>query len=90
MLDPLTALIVATIYCVLRGAVLGFMHAALPHVLQPSATDWRVGTLLIPAGAALFVGQSLTRTTWLIPITQGVWLLGLGPFWRAVRRYFAA
>ena len=89
MLDPLTAFIFATIYSVLSGAVLGFMHGALPHDLQPSAADWRIGTLLIAAGAALFVGQSLTQTTWVIPFTQGTWLLGLGLYWRAIRRYFA-
>ena len=90
MLDPLTAFVVVTFYGLLSGAVLGFMHAALPDDLQPSAKDWRMGTLLIAGGGALFVGQSLTSNTWVIPITNGCWLFGIALYRRAVRRYFGA
>ncbi len=90
MLDPLTTSVVATIYSLLSGAVLGFMHGALPHDLQPSAADWRIGTLLIAGGGVLFVGQTLTSVSWVIPISNGCWLAGLALYWRAVRRYFGA
>lgn len=88
MLDPLTAFVFAAIYGLLTGAVLGFMHAALPQDLQPSAADWRTGTLLLAGGGALFVGQSVAGATWVIPISNGCWLIGLTLYWRAIRRYF--
>ncbi len=88
MLDPLTAAVLATIYSLLCGAVLGFMHDALPNDLQPSATDWRIGTLLLSCGGILFVAQSLPNVSWVIPISNGCWMFGLALYWRAVRRYF--
>lgn len=90
MLDPLTAFVVATVYVLLSGAVLGFMRGALPQDLQASAADWRMGTLVIAGGGALFVGQSMASATWVIPITNGCWLVGIALYWRAVRRYFGA
>ncbi len=88
VLDPLTTFIVAIIYVLLSGAVLGFMHSALPPDLQPSAADWRTGTLLIAGGGALFVGQSAAGATWVIPISNACWLIGLALYWRAIRRFF--
>ena len=90
MLDPLTAFAVISIYSLLSGVVLGFMHAALPHDLQPSAADWRMGTLLIAGGLVLFVAQSAGNATWVIPFSNGCILVALALYWRSIRRYFAA
>jgi diguanylate cyclase (GGDEF)-like protein len=88
MLDPLSAFIFAMLFSLLNGGVLGFMHRALTPDLQPSATDWRIGTLLVAGGAALFVGQAATSTNWVLPIANACWLFGLALYWRAVRRFF--
>lgn len=89
MLDPLSAFIFATLFSLLNGGVLGFMHRALTPDVQPSANDWRVGTLLVAGGAALFVGQAATNTNWVIPVANACWLFGLALYWRAVRRLFS-
>lgn len=89
MLDPLSAFIFATLFSLLNGAVLGFMHRALTPELQPSATDWRIGTLVVAGGAVLLVGQSIANAAWVLPIANGLCLLGLALYWRAVRRLFA-
>jgi diguanylate cyclase (GGDEF)-like protein len=89
VLDPLSAFVYATLFSLMNGAVLGFIHRALTPDLQPSAADWRIGTLLAAGGAALFVGQAATNTLWVLPLANGAWLMGLMLYWRAVRRLFA-
>lgn len=89
MLDPLSAFVFATLFSMLNGAVLGFIHPALTSDLQPSAADWRIGTLLVAGGATLFIGQAATSTDWVIPIANACWLMGLALYWRSVRRFFA-
>lgn len=88
MLDPLSAFTFATLFSLLNGGVLGFMHRALTPDVKPSAADWRIGTLLVAGGAVLFVGQSATNANWVIPIANACWLFGLALYWRAVRRLF--
>lgn len=89
MLDPLSAFAFATLFSLMNGAVLGFIHRALTADLQPSAADWRVGTLLVAGGATLFIGQAATNTMWVLPLANCAWLVGLALYWRAVRRLFA-
>lgn len=92
MLDPLSAFVFAALFSLFNGAVLGFMHRALAPELQPSAADWRIGTLLMAAGSMLFVGQAMAEVQFaqfVIPITNACWLIGLALYWRSVRRYFA-
>ena len=89
MLDPLSAFVFATLFSLLNGAVLGFIHPALTPDLRPCAADWRIGTLLAAGGAVLFIGQAATGAEWVVPIANGAWLLGLALYWRAVRRFFA-
>lgn len=48
MPGSLTAFVIATSYSLLSGAVLGFMHSALPHDLQPSAADRRFMRCMLP------------------------------------------
>ena len=89
MLDPLSAFVFATLFSLLNGAVLGFIHPALTPDLQPSSADWRVCTLLVAGGSALFIGQAATGANWVLPLANGAWLVGLALYWRAVRRLFA-
>ena len=88
MLDPLSAFAFAILFSLLNGAVLGFIHGALTPELQPSSADWRVGTLLMAGGGALFVGQAATNSDFIVPIANACWLFGLALYWRAVRRFF--
>ena len=81
MLDPLSAFVFATLFSMLNGAVLGFIHPALTSDLQPSAADWRIGTLLVAGGATLFIGQAATNTDWVIPIANGTATAGLAATW---------
>lgn len=77
MLDPLSAFIFAILFCLLNGAVLGFIHRALTPDVQPCASDWRIGTLLMAGGGALFVGQAATNADFVLPIANACWLFGL-------------
>ena len=88
MLDPLSAFAFAILFSLLNGAVLGFIHGALTPELQPSSADWRIGTLLMAGGGALFVGQAATNSDFVVPIANACWLFGLALYWRAVRRFF--
>ena len=88
MLDPLSAFIFVLLFSLMNGAVLGFIHRALTPDVQPSAADWRIGTLIVAGGAALFVGQAATHNDFLLPLANGYWLFGLALYWRAVRRFF--
>jgi len=78
----------ATLFSLLNGAVLGFIHPALTPDLQPSASDWRIGTLLVAGGATLFIGQSATGAMWVVPIANACWLMGLALYWRSLRRFY--
>ncbi len=89
MFDPLSAILFAMLFALLSGAVLGFMQGSLPPDVQRSASDWRIGTLLVAGGCALLVGQAATENTGVLPIANGCWLLGLMLYWRSVRRFFA-
>jgi diguanylate cyclase (GGDEF)-like protein len=88
MLDPITVLLVATAFMLLNGAVLGFIHRALPHELRAAAADWRIGTLLIAAGALLGASRGIRAVDWIIPLTNAAVFWGFALYWRALRRYF--
>jgi diguanylate cyclase (GGDEF)-like protein len=87
LLEPLTAYLVTTAYVLLNGAVLGFMHRVLPTDLQPSAADWRVGTLLFAGSTILFVGYGATKVEWVLPIANALLLCGMALYLRSLRRY---
>jgi diguanylate cyclase (GGDEF)-like protein len=88
VLDPFTTFLLTTVFMLLTGAVLGFIHPALPSELKPPASDWRIGTLLIAGGALLFASRGVRAVDWVVPIANGCTLLGFTLYWRAVRRYF--
>ncbi len=86
-LDPLTAYLVTTVFTLLNGAVLGFIHPALPKDLQPSSADWRVGTLLFAVSTMLFVAHGASQAAWLLPLANGALLFGVALYLRSGRRY---
>jgi diguanylate cyclase (GGDEF)-like protein len=88
VLDPLPAFIFVTIFALLNGAVLGFMHGELTADVQPSAADWRIATLLVAGCSVLFVAQSAAQSVAMAPISNGFALVGLALYWRAMRRFF--
>jgi diguanylate cyclase (GGDEF)-like protein len=86
-LDPLTAYLITTAFTLLNGAVLGFMHPALPKDLQPSAADWRTATLLFAGSGILFVAHGASKQDWLLPFANGCLLIGMALYHRSLRRY---
>ncbi len=87
MLDPATTFIFATVFMLLNGAVLGFIHRALPKTMQASAADWRIGTLLLAGASLLFASRGICAVDWVIPFPNGLMLIGLTLYWRALRRF---
>ena len=71
MLDPLSAFVFATLFSLLNGAVLGFIHPALTPDLRPSSADWRIGTLLVAGGAVTVHRSGATGANWVLPIANG-------------------
>ena len=87
ILDPRTLLIVGTLLMLLVGGLLGLMHRRLSPDVQPSARDWRIGTLLIAGGSLLLAFQGGLPPGFMLPVANGTVLLGLALYWRAVRRF---
>jgi diguanylate cyclase (GGDEF)-like protein len=86
-LDPLTAYLVTTVFTLLSGAVLGFMHPVLPKDVQPSAADWRVATLLFAGSSIVFVAHGASKQDWLLLVANGLLLVGMALYHRSLRRY---
>lgn len=61
-MDTRTGLVIATLMTLLNGGVLGMMHKSLSPDVQPSASDWRIGTLLFAGGSILLAFQDLVRS----------------------------
>lgn len=86
-LDPRTALVIATVMMLLNGGVLGLMHRGLAPDVQPSADDWRLGTLLAAAASVLFAAQTMLPPGLAATLGNGCYFLALALYWRAVRRF---
>ncbi|MGQ0799410.1 MAG: diguanylate cyclase [Pseudomarimonas sp.] len=87
-MDPLTAFLIATMMMLLNGGVLGLVHSGLPADLRPSAFSWRVGTLLMAAGCVLLVVQAQLPALFVLPLANGLLLLGISGYWRAMRQFY--
>ncbi|WP_081683485.1 GGDEF domain-containing protein [Arenimonas composti] len=86
-LDPRTIFLLATLMILLNGAVLGLMHRSLVADVQPAASAWRIGTLLVAMGCLL---QALQ--TWLPPmlalgLSNGLLLAGLTGYVLSLRLF---
>lgn len=86
-MDPVTALTIATLMMLLNGGVLGLMHRSLSPDVQPSAADWRIGTLLLAGGSILLAFQNALPAGFILPVGNACALLGLTLYWRAIRRF---
>jgi diguanylate cyclase (GGDEF)-like protein len=87
-MDPLTVVIIATILALLNGGVLGLVHRGLLPDVRPSATDWRIGTLLFAGGLILIPVQAELPPAFILPVYNGCLLLGAALYWRAIRRFY--
>jgi diguanylate cyclase (GGDEF)-like protein len=88
-MDPFTAFVIATLMMLLNGGVLGLMHSELPEELRPSAYRWRLGTLLFAAGSMLLAVQMALPPAFILPVANGLVMLGLTCYWSALRSYFS-
>ncbi|MEO8384076.1 MAG: GGDEF domain-containing protein [Betaproteobacteria bacterium] len=86
-MDPRTALIVATLMMLLNGGVLGLMQRGMSPDVQPSAADWRIGTLLAAGGSLLLAAQEGYSPGFILPMGNGCLFLAMALYWRAVRRF---
>ncbi len=87
-MDPLTVFTIATLMMLANGGVLGLMHKDLPPSLQPSAVSWRIATLLNAGGCILFVVQRQLPPAFILPLANGLILLGFTGYWRALRQFY--
>ncbi len=86
-MDPRTTLVVVTLMMLLNGGVLGLMHRDLSIQVQPSARDWRIGTLLAAAGCILLATQDVLPIGFVLPLGNASLLLAMTLYLRAVRRF---
>ena len=87
-MDPLTAFLIVALMMLLNGGVLGLMHGDLSRDVQPSAISWRIGTLLQAGGCILLAVQAYLPPLFVLPLANGLVLLGVAGCWRAVRQFY--
>ncbi|MDF2694783.1 MAG: diguanylate cyclase domain protein [Labilithrix sp.] len=86
--DPVTCLAIATLMALLNGGILGLVHRDLPEALRPSAVDWRISTLLMAGGSIFLAVQAYGPPGFILPLANGMLVLGLTGYWRALRRFY--
>ncbi|MDQ8038199.1 MAG: GGDEF domain-containing protein [Pedobacter sp.] len=87
-MDPVTVFLIATLMMLANGGVLGLMHKDLPQALQPAAVSWRIATLLIAGGCVLFTVQRLLPPGFILPLANGLIMLGFSGYWRSLRQFY--
>lgn len=88
-MDPLTVFVIATLMMLANGAVLGLIHRDLPEALRPSAVHWRIGTLLQAGGCILLAVQQQLPAGFILPLANGMIILGVTAYWSGLRRFYA-
>ncbi len=86
-MDSQTALLFASLMSLLNGGVLGLMHRNLIHEAQPSAADWRIGTLLFAGAGILMALRDQFSPGFILPIAYGLGFVGATLYWRANRSF---
>lgn len=87
-MDPLTAFLIVALMMLLNGGVLGLMHRDLPAAVRPSAISWRIGTLLQACGCVLLAVQAFLPAWFVLPLGNGMVMLGIAGCWRAMRQFY--
>jgi diguanylate cyclase (GGDEF)-like protein len=87
-MDPKTVYLIAALMMLANGGVLGLMHGDLPHSLRPSAVSWRVSTLVHACGCLLFLVHDLAPRGLILPLGNGLFVLGFTGYWRALRQFY--
>jgi diguanylate cyclase (GGDEF)-like protein len=86
-MDPRTSFIIATLMMLFNGGVLGLMHRGLSADVQPSATDWRIGTLLAAGGSILLAVQEYFPPGFILTVGNGCLFMAMALYWRSARRF---
>lgn len=87
-MEPKLVFLIGAIMMLANGGVLGLMHRDLPAALQPAAVSWRIGTLLIAGGSILFVVQDRLPPGFVLPLANGLVILGFTGYLRALRQFY--
>lgn len=87
-MDPTAAFVIVTVMTLLNGAILGLVGGDLPRPMHPSARDWRVSSLLIAGGCIFLAVQAYAPPAFILPVANGIIMLGFTGYWRALRRFY--
>ncbi|MDP2228823.1 MAG: GGDEF domain-containing protein [Moraxellaceae bacterium] len=87
-MDTMSVFVIATLMMLANGGVLGLMHSDLPQALRPAAVSWRIGTLLVAGGCMLFAVQRQLPPAFVLPLSNGLVMLGFTGYWRALRQFY--
>lgn len=87
-MDVLTIIVIVTLMMLLNGALLGVMNSDLPERMQPAASSWRIGTLLISAGIVLLAVQRFYPPGFILPAANFAMTFGFIGYWRAMRQFY--
>jgi diguanylate cyclase (GGDEF)-like protein len=87
-MEPITVFLLSMLMALANAGVLGLMRRDFPAALRPAADTWRVSTLLHACGSLLFVVQDLLPIGVVLPLGNGLVILGLTGYWRALRQFY--
>lgn len=87
-MEPRPLFIIAVLFMLFNGGVLGFMHKSLSRDVQASAMDWRIATLLFAAAWVLLGVQDLLPARIVLPLGNVCLYAGAALYWRSTRRFF--
>lgn len=90
VVDPKTALLVATLMMLANGALLGVMLSDLPKSLRPAAISWQAGTVFVAGGCVVFVFTGQLPLTVLVTSANGLIMLGFTGYWHSVRQLYGS
>jgi diguanylate cyclase (GGDEF)-like protein len=89
-MEPATVYLLGALMMLANGGVLGLMHRDFPHALRPSAVTWRIGTLLHACGCLMFMVQDALPRSFVLPLANGLVMLGFTCYWSALRQFYGA
>lgn len=87
-MDPVTCFAIVATMTLMNGGILVLVHRDLPEAVRPSALDWLMSTLLMAGGSLFLVLQAYASPGLILPLANGLLMLGLTGYWRALRRFY--